>query len=168
MNIDPTRTTEQNLAPARTPGKSKVSELQKYFYDLEEKAADRTGTGTIPTEHKADQGPVMEEAEKIREAAIEFQSMFVRMMLKAMRSNLHPENDMLFGGRTQEIFEDMLYDEHAKTMSKSANFPLADQIVEEVTRLSGGLQKMRESYLENSKPKTMPSEMIKTPLDFTR
>lgn len=60
--------------------------------------------------------------------ALEFQSLFIKMMLNSMRSTLNKENDLLHGGRVQEIFEDMLYDEYAKTYSKTANLPLAKEI----------------------------------------
>ncbi len=60
--------------------------------------------------------------------ALEFQSLFIKMMLNSMRSTLNKENDLLHGGRVQEIFEDMLYDEYAKIYSKTANLPLAKEI----------------------------------------
>ncbi len=75
------------------------------------------------------------EKKKLFEASQEFQAIFLGQMLSAMRKNLHKDNDLLFGGRTQEIFEDFLYDEYAKMMSKQPGFTLADEIYKQ---LSGG------------------------------
>ena len=59
------------------------------------------------------------EKKRLYDAALEFQALFVNRMLKEMRSTLKPEKDLLHGGRTQEIFEDLLYDEYSKQMSKA-------------------------------------------------
>jgi Rod binding domain-containing protein len=68
------------------------------------------------------------EHRRLYETALEFQALFINMMLRGMRSTLNPENDMLYGGQRQEIFEDMLYEERAKSFSKYGGFPLAEQI----------------------------------------
>lgn len=68
------------------------------------------------------------EKKKLYDAALEFQSIFLNMMIKSMRKTLHPEKNMLFGGRTEEIFTDMLYDEHAKVMSRTGSYGLAENI----------------------------------------
>ncbi len=75
-----------------------------------------------------------QERKKLYDAAVEFQSIFVKMMLNSMRKTLNKENDPLHGGQTQEIFEDMLYDKYALSMSQTAGFPLADWIYRDLTR----------------------------------
>lgn len=74
------------------------------------------------------------ERAKLYDVAKEFQSIFINMMLKSMRSTLNRENDMLYGGNRQDIFEDFLYDEYAKKMSNDPGFHLSDSIYEEMTR----------------------------------
>ncbi|MDH5655056.1 MAG: rod-binding protein [Spirochaetia bacterium] len=76
------------------------------------------------------------EKKKLYDTALEFQSLFINMMLKSMRANLDKKNDMLHAGMKQDIFEDMLYDEYAKEMSKDKRFELAKMIF---TQLSDGL-----------------------------
>ncbi|MEQ9365998.1 MAG: rod-binding protein [Leptospirales bacterium] len=68
------------------------------------------------------------ERKRLYNAALDFQGIFIGKMLKSMRGNLNPENDLLYGGNRQQIFEDMLYDEYSKSMSRSGGFDLADQM----------------------------------------
>lgn len=73
------------------------------------------------------------ERKKLYESAQEFQSLLLGQMLSAMRKNLHKENQLLNGGRTEEIFEDYLYDEYSKAMSKQPGFNLSDEIYRQLT-----------------------------------
>jgi flagellar protein FlgJ len=71
---------------------------------------------------------------KLMDVCIEMESLFVYQMLKEMRKTLHKENDMLHGGMAQEIFEDMLYNEYALQMSKTANFGLAKTLYDQLSQ----------------------------------
>lgn len=73
------------------------------------------------------------ERKRLYNAALDFQGIFIGKMLKAMRSNLNPEADLLFGGNRQQIFQDMLYDEYSKSMSRSGGFDLADQMYRQLS-----------------------------------
>lgn len=64
---------------------------------------------------------------QLREVAFQMEAMFINMMLKEMRATLH-KTDLFDAGFAQDVFEDMLYQEYAKTMAKTANFGLAEQI----------------------------------------
>lgn len=68
------------------------------------------------------------EDKKLKEVCIQMESIFVNQMLKAMRQTLNKENDILYGGMAQEIFEDMLYNEYALKLSKTANLGLAKML----------------------------------------
>ena len=70
---------------------------------------------------------------KLYEQCQEFESIFVQMMLKEMRATVN-KSDMLDGGYAEEIFEDMLYQERAKSMTQNAGFGLADQMYLELLR----------------------------------
>lgn len=72
---------------------------------------------------------------KLYNASVEFESMFVKIMLSQMRKSVE-KNGMIHGGYAEDVFEDMLYDEYAKEMSKNANLGLAEQIYQS---LSSGL-----------------------------
>jgi flagellar protein FlgJ len=84
---------------------------------------------------------------KMQEVAQEFQSLFVKMMLSSMRKQLNPENDMLGGGRAQEIFKDMLFDQYAMLISKDDSFTLDEQIVKQLEQTRG--QAAGNAYREN-------------------
>lgn len=68
-------------------------------------------------------------------AAQEFESLFVNMMLKSMRQTV-PQTGLNDGGFAEDIFEDMLYEERAKDMTKSANFGLADTLYRQFNFIS--------------------------------
>lgn len=67
-------------------------------------------------------------------AAQEFEALFINIMLKAMRSTVErgPINN---GGFAEEIFEDMLYEERAKQMARTAGFGLADALYRQLAYL---------------------------------
>jgi len=58
----------------------------------------------------------------------EFESIFVKMMIKQMRSSVDKSDSLLNGGWAEDIFQDMLDDEYSKSMAQTANFGLAEQI----------------------------------------
>jgi hypothetical protein len=64
----------------------------------------------------------------------EFESIFVKQMLDAMRKTVD-KSGMTDNGMGQDIFEDMLYDEYAKTMSKTSNFGIADTMYRQLSNL---------------------------------
>lgn len=82
---------------------------------------------------KIDQSKGIDRGSKLYEQCREFESIFVQMMLKEMRATVN-KTDLLDGGFAQEIFEDMLYQERAKDMTKTAGFGLADQMYLELIR----------------------------------
>ena len=69
--------------------------------------------------------------ERLWKAAQEMESFMVKMMLSEMRSSL-PGTRLTQKNRAEEVFEDMLYDERAKSMAKGGQYgiarPLYDQM----------------------------------------
>jgi flagellar protein FlgJ len=76
--------------------------------------------------------------DKLREVSLEFEALFVEQMLDSMRKTVHKENDILDGGMAQDIFEDMLYQEYARIMSKTGSLGLADLVYQELAGDSSG------------------------------
>lgn len=66
----------------------------------------------------------------------EFESLFVNMMLKEMRKTVD-KSGLLDGGQAEDIFQDLLYDEYAKDMTRAAGFGLSDQVYLQLTVDSG-------------------------------
>ncbi|WP_411822454.1 rod-binding protein [Leptospira sp. 'Mane'] len=71
---------------------------------------------------------------KLYDASVEFESVFVKMMLKEMKNSVHKEK-LIDGGYAEEIFEDMLYDEYAKDISKNESMGLAEQIYKQMSAM---------------------------------
>ncbi len=67
-------------------------------------------------------------------AAEDFQSIFIKMMLDTMRKTVHKESETE-QSQGEAVFEDMLYDEYSKSMSKTAGFGLADSLYNQMTFL---------------------------------
>ncbi len=79
-------------------------------------------------------GGKQEYDKKLKDVCIEMESLFVKQMLDAMRKTV-PKSGFIQGGRAEEIFEDMLYDKRALSMSKTGSFGLSRILYKE---LSGG------------------------------
>jgi Rod binding domain-containing protein len=69
---------------------------------------------------------------KLFEECREFESIFVKMMLKEMRNSVDKTDSLLNGGWAEDIYQDMLDDEYSKTMAKNAGFGLADQLYKQL------------------------------------
>ncbi|MCW7481635.1 rod-binding protein [Leptospira kanakyensis] len=69
---------------------------------------------------------------KLYDASVEFESVFVKMMLKEMKNSVHKEK-LIDGGYAEEIFEDMLYDEYAKNISQNESMGLAEEIYKQMS-----------------------------------
>jgi flagellar protein FlgJ len=54
-------------------------------------------------------------------------------MLKAMRKTVQ-KNEMFHGGRAEEIFEDMLYDEYSLRLSRTSNLGIAQTMYDQLSR----------------------------------
>lgn len=68
---------------------------------------------------------------RLEQVAEDFEAIFVKQMLESMRSTLNPDNQLVDTGLAGDMFEDMLYDEYASIMTKTAGFGLADMIVDQ-------------------------------------
>ena len=72
--------------------------------------------------------------DKLKEAAGEFEAIFVKQMLDTMRKTLHKEDRLVEGGMAEDIFEDMLYTEYSRVMSKAGDFGIARAITQQYER----------------------------------
>jgi peptidoglycan hydrolase FlgJ len=70
---------------------------------------------------------------KLFNASVEFESMFVKIMLNQMKKTVEKQN-LMHGGYAEEIFEDMLYDEYAKEISKNESIGIAEQIYNSLSK----------------------------------
>lgn len=70
---------------------------------------------------------------ELYKAAEDFEAIFIKQMLDVMRKTVHKEDDLLNGGMSQDIYEDMLYTEYAKKMASTAQFGLAETIYRQMS-----------------------------------
>lgn len=74
-----------------------------------------------------------EDDKKIMEAAREFESYFIKMMLKEMRNTV-PKGELIPRNNAEEIFQDMLDEEYSNNAAAGNGIGLAQMIFEQMTR----------------------------------
>ena len=74
----------------------------------------------------------IDKTSELYKACEDFESIFIKQMLNVMRKSVQ-KSGLLESGMSQEIFEDMLYDEYAKKMAQTAQFGLASMIYDQVS-----------------------------------
>jgi peptidoglycan hydrolase FlgJ len=70
---------------------------------------------------------------RLWDACVEMESILVGKMLKEMRKSVH-KSGLMDGGFAEEIFEDMLYDEYAMSLSRNSNLGMAKMLYNELNR----------------------------------
>jgi flagellar protein FlgJ len=69
--------------------------------------------------------PHVDKSSELYKACLDFEAIFIKQMLNVMRKTVQKEG-LLDGGLSEDIFEDMLYDEYAEKMARTAQFGLAE------------------------------------------
>lgn len=69
---------------------------------------------------------------KLLKACQEFEAIFINQMLTAMRNTV-PKSGLLKQGLAHNIYEDMLYQQYADKIAKSANFGLAKELYNQLS-----------------------------------
>ncbi|MDZ7793587.1 MAG: rod-binding protein [Spirochaetia bacterium] len=73
--------------------------------------------------------------DRLKETCSDFQAIFIKQMLDSMRKTVN-KSGLLEGGQAEEIFEDMLYDEYAQSISKNGDIGLDDMLYKQLSRLN--------------------------------
>lgn len=71
--------------------------------------------------------------EKISEAAVEFEAVFIAEMMKPMFEGISTEAPF-GGGKGEEVFRSMLLQEYGKTMAKTGSIGVADAVKRELIK----------------------------------
>lgn len=112
---------------------------------LENQATTTTFRDMVHSNLHSARGPVPEQAEtagregqrpvdrRLMDTCVEMESLLVNQMLKAMRKTVQ-KNEMFHGGRAEEIFEDMLYDEYSLRLSRTSNLGIAQTMYDQLSR----------------------------------
>ena len=77
-------------------------------------------------------GAASSEDKKLREATLDFETLFIKQMLNSMKKTVN-KSGLLDGGMGQEIFEDMLYDEYAKKIASTAGLGISDMMFNQLS-----------------------------------
>lgn len=78
------------------------------------------------------QSVLQQDEDKLKEACRQFEAIFMKQMLNSMRKTVE-KSGLMDGGMPEDIFEDMLYDEYADKMTKTAGFGIADLLYRQFT-----------------------------------
>ncbi|MGL4370183.1 MAG: rod-binding protein [Spirochaetota bacterium] len=109
--------------------------------DLEKTASAKSFESELESVHETDEKKLSardahrkKQEAKLWDACIQTESLFVNQMLKEMRKTVH-KGDILNGGQTEEIFQDMLYDEYAVSISKTSNLGIAKSMYDQMSKI---------------------------------
>ena len=78
----------------------------------------------------------IDRTDKLYEQCLELETFLVKNLLSSMRKNIM-KSSLIDTGFAGEIYEDMLWDEHARNYTKNAGFGLADLAYLELTGQRG-------------------------------
>jgi flagellar protein FlgJ len=82
--------------------------------------------------------PVIDRKDKLYEQCLELETFLVKTLIKSMRGTVQ-KSEFLDTGFAGQMYEDMLYDEYAKDLTKNAGFGLAETAYLELTGQRGKL-----------------------------
>ena len=88
---------------------------------------------SYPISNSQAKKPAIEKNGELYKACKDFEAIFIKQMLDAMRKTVNKSDDVQGGGMGKDIFEGMLYDEYARKMADTAQFGLADMIYRQVS-----------------------------------
>ena len=90
-------------------------------------ASPNDGFITAPVIKKA----AIDKTDKLYELCLELETFLIKNLIKSMRSTVQ-KSELVSTGFAGEIYEDMLYDEYAKTYAKNANLGFAEMAYREL------------------------------------
>ena len=73
------------------------------------------------------------DAEKLKKACQEFEGYFLQQVFKEMRKTV-PDSGLLEKSQGREIYEDMLYEEYSKNISKGKGIGLSDMLYRQLSK----------------------------------
>lgn len=77
----------------------------------------------------------VDKSSKLYQACEDFQAVLIKQMLDSMRKTVDKSGSLMQDNEGAKVFQDMLYDEYSKTMSKTAGFDLADNLYKQMAYL---------------------------------
>ncbi|MDR1024967.1 MAG: rod-binding protein [Treponema sp.] len=121
----------ENLAIARNSETAAAAGTPS-FDEYLKKAGSETGAGRNPAPSSGPRTPPVDKTSKLYEQCLELETFLVKNLLTGMRSTVQ-KSGLISEGLAGEFYEDMLWDEYAKSFTRNAGFGLAEQAYRELT-----------------------------------
>ena len=102
-----------------------INTAQSQFFEAQAKAA-QNGLHTAKT--------TTGNNEKLREAAQDFEAVFLTQMIKPMFDTV-PTNSMFGGGQAETIYRGLMVEEFGKSVAKNGGIGIADTVYRELLKL---------------------------------
>ncbi|WP_061247496.1 rod-binding protein [Leptospira noguchii] len=132
----------KSLLNLEKEGKSKSTFPEILREELNEKLSGKVSSSEIKLPHNIqDEIATDPYRKKLYSVSVEFESIFVKMMLSEMKKTVE-KSGLIDGGYAEEIFEDMLYDEYSKNLSSNSSLGLAEQIYQSFSSILPPNQKI--------------------------
>ena len=94
-----------------------------------DRAAQPKGMGAVSAaQHSGTKASIIDKTSQLYQQALELESYFVKIMLDSMRSTLGKNSLTGKDSFAGKMYDDMMYEELSRTMTKNAGLGLADQI----------------------------------------
>ena len=101
------------------------------FEEILKRAQNNSQDTTFPSAGKK---PEIDKSSKLYEACMELETFLIKNLIKSMRGTVQ-KSKLIDTGFAGEMYEDMLYDEYAKTFSKNAGLGFAEMAYRELSGL---------------------------------
>jgi len=111
----------------------KIDSLSPATAGIEETKQLKSKTSDTSFEDALKKAAASGDDKALKTACQEFESVFLNMMLSTMRKTI-PESDLIEKSQGTEMFEQMLDDEYAKSLSKSGGIGLADMMFKQLKK----------------------------------
>lgn len=105
-----------------------INTAQAQFFEAQAKAA-HNGLHTAKVANAGN--------EKLREAAQDFEAVFLSQMIKPMFDTV-PTNTMFGGGQAENIYRGLMVEEFGKSVAKNGGIGIADTVYRELLKLQEG------------------------------
>jgi flagellar protein FlgJ len=103
------------------------------FADLLKKAADAKDNAANPHPYSpSSRTTPIDKTDKLYEQCLELEIFLVKTLISSMRNTVQKTN-LIDEGFAGKMYEDMLYDEYARSFTKNANFGMAELAYRELT-----------------------------------
>ena len=93
-------------------------------------------SGSRDAAHAAKKAPTVDRTDKLYEQCRELETFLIKNLLSGLRKTVE-KSEMSDGGFAGQMYEDMLWDNYAESMSRNAGFGLADQVYLELSGRRG-------------------------------